>query len=124
MISPREYELLEETTGRYTALMVDQDGITPLGSDRVETLTLSLYVIQTDGSLYYFRNAQDVLNTNNVTLDPDGHLLWLIQTSDTTIIEPVPFERHVALFSWSWEGGTKVGRQEVIIVVQNLTEVP
>lgn len=130
---PLTFEVREQTTPTYTATLTDDAG-TPLSALNIDTLTLTLYVIQSDGSIAYVnsRNAQDVLNANNVTIyntlqtRADGttyNLLWNVQVADTTLVEDLPFERHIALWEWSWLGVTRYGKHEVILNVQNLTEV-
>jgi hypothetical protein len=48
---------------------------------------------------------------------------WAVQVLDTTLNDPaVPFERHVALWNWTW-GATRSGYHELILTVKNLTEV-
>lgn len=121
---PLVYEVKEQTTPKYTATLRDDAGaVLPAAS--VVTFTLTLYVIKTDGTIAYVnsRNAQNVLNTNNVTLDAAGLVTWSVQVADTTLVESLPFERHIALWEWTWDGGAKAGKHEVILNVQNLTEV-
>jgi len=119
-IVPRDFTLLEATTGQYTAQIVGNDGVTPLPLATLTTLTLSLYVVKADGTIQYVngRNAQNVLNANNVTVSAGGLITWAIQTADTTLIEVLPFERHLAVFQWTWPNGT--GKHELVLVVQNL----
>jgi hypothetical protein len=124
MIEPRTFDILENTSGRYTATIVGEDGVTPLPAATLSTLVLTLYVIKTDGMIGYVngRNAQNILNANNVTVSAAGLLTWAIQVLDTTLVETLPFERHIALFEWAWPNG--VGKHEAIFIVKNLTEVP
>ena len=115
--------VLERTTPRYRAVFKDDvDAVIPAAS--LTTLLLTLYVTQTNGILFYIRSDQNVLNANNVTVDANGVLVWSIQIADTTMIEAVPYERHVALFEWTWAAGTKSGKHELVLVVKNLTAVP
>jgi hypothetical protein len=133
---PTVIDSLEQSSGVYWGTIYDDEGIF-LPSNVLNTLTLTLYVVQADGSIAYVntRNAQDVLNANNVQVYPalqtraDGfqfNLKWMIQPADTTLVEQVPFERHIALFEWSWPlpvGGQAQGKHEVILNVKNLGEV-
>lgn len=124
LVLPLVYEVKEQTTPKYTATLRDDAGaVLPAAS--VVTFTLTLYVIKTDGTIGYVnsRNAQNVLNTNNVTLDAAGLVTWSVQVADTTLVESLPFERHIALWEWTWSGGAKAGKHEVILNIQNLTEV-
>jgi len=123
-IQPREFGLLENVSGVYTGTLTANDGVTPIPSASLVTLTLTLYVIKTDGTIDYVnsRNAQNVLNANNVTVNAAGLLTWSIQVLDTTLVEALPFERHIALFEWTT--ASVAGKHEAILIVQALTEVP
>ena len=119
---PLSFLINEKSTGIYTATVVGNDGVTPLPAATLLTMILTLYVIKADGTASLIRNAQNVLNANNVTIDAAGHLIWSIQIADTTLVEAVPFERHVALFQWTWASGA--GKHEVVLSVKNLAQVP
>lgn len=123
---PSIADVLEKTTPKYSAVIQDDAG-NPLPAASLTTLTLFLYVIKADGSTQYIRGAagapQNVLNVNNVTVDANGNLVWAIQTTDTTMVETLEFERHLALFTWTWAAGAKTGRHQVILVVKNLDVV-
>lgn len=52
------------------------------------------------------RNAQDVLNTNNVTIDSEGHFIWSVQPDDNVIVTARrQIERHRAMFYFAWATG-------------------
>lgn len=123
-IEPRTFDILEQSTGSYTAVIVGNDGVTPLPLATLSTMILTLYAILTNGTVQIIngRNAQNILNANNVTVDAFGTLVWTIQTLDTAMQEALPFERHIALFEWTWPQGA--GKHEIVLVVKNLTEVP
>lgn len=125
-LDPQTYLIPEKATGLYTATLVGNDGVTPIPSATLSTLTLLLYVIKQDGTSSYLRGSvgtpQNVLNQNNVTVDPtSGLVTWSIQTADTTLVEALDYERHIALFQWSWAGGA--GKHEAVLVVKNIREV-
>jgi hypothetical protein len=123
-VDPKAFDVLEQATASYTATVVGNDGVTPLPAATLVTMVLTLYVVKTDGTIGYVngRNAQNVLNANNVTISSAGALVFTLQPLDTTLVEALPFERHIALFEWTWSGGA--GKHEVVFVVKNLTEVP
>src|SRR5712691_2028368 len=123
MALPLTFDVTEKSTGSYTATLVANDGVTPLPGATLTTLVLTLYVIKADGTdgIVNSRNAQNVLNANNVTVSTGGLLTWSIQVGDTTLVEDLPFERHIALFEWTWPAGA--GKHEVILVVRNLHRV-
>lgn len=123
MADPQTFPIDEKTTGQYTATLVGNDGVTPLPGATLTTLVLTLYAIKQDGTdgIVNARNSQNVLNANNVTINAAGLLTWLIQVGDTTLIEAIPFERHIALFEWTWPTGA--GKREVVLLVRNLRRV-
>lgn len=121
---PNEYPQLEQTTGSYAGVLVDHLGI-PVPGSILETLTLTLYCLDTAQSILNGRSAQDVLQVNGVTVGEDGAFLWEIAPADNTILYPVlDYERHRALFEWTWATGTRTGHHEVVLVVKNLSKVP
>jgi hypothetical protein len=121
--TPLTFEVNEKTSGRFTATLVGNDGVTPLPGATLSTLVLTLYAIKADGSdgIVNGRNAQNVLNANNVTISTGGLITWLFQVGDTTLVEDIPFERHIALWEWTWPAGA--GKHEAILVVRNLRRV-
>jgi hypothetical protein len=121
-LDPLVFPIAEKATGTYTATLVGNDGVTPIPFAALLTLTLTLYVIKQDGTDSLIRNHQNVLNVNNVTVDAtSGLLTWVIQTTDTTLIEAVPVERHIALFEWTT--AAIAGKHEVVLAVKNLRQV-
>lgn len=123
----------EQESGGYWGTLIDENGQLVPGNVLL-TLTLSLYVVRADGTVAYVngRNRQNVLNANNVlvynTLQtrPDGvttyNLFWAIQPEDTTLVEDLPFERHLMLWEWTWPNN-HAGKHEAILNVKNLTVV-
>jgi hypothetical protein len=124
MADPRSFQIDEQETGLYTATIVGNDGITPLPGAVLSTLVLSLYAIKSDGTdaVINARNRLNVLNAGNVTISAGGKLTWNIQVADTTLIEDIAFERHYALWEWTWPAGA--GKHEVLVIVRNLHRVP
>jgi hypothetical protein len=124
MAEPLVFEIDEQESGSYTATIVGNDGATPLPAASLLTFTLTLYVVKADGTeqIVNARNQQNVLNANNVTVSAGGAVVWTIQPGDTTLVEDIPFERHIALFEWTWADGA--GKHEVILKVRNLRRVP
>jgi hypothetical protein len=126
----------EQTSGLYRATIRDEVG-TILPGNVLNTLTLTLYVKKADGTIAYVnsRNAQDVLNLNDVLVfaglqtDADGvqyNLKWSYLALDTTLVEDLPFERHIALWEFTWPrpvGGSGAWKHELVLNVQNLGEV-
>ena len=122
MPGPKTFEIDEQESGRYQGVIVGNDGLTPLAGATLSTLVLTLYVIKADGTDTLIRGPQQtILNANNVTVSAGGLITWLIQPADTTLVEVVPYERHIALFEWTWPAGA--GKHEVVLIVRNLRRV-
>lgn len=122
MAEPLSLYIDEQETGLYTATIVGNDHVTPLPGAVLSTLVLSLYVIKADGTDQVIRNRVNALNAANVTVSAAGKVVWVVQVTDTTLVEDIPYERHYALWEWTWPGGA--GKHEVILVVRNLHRVP
>lgn len=122
-MQPLVFPINDKSSGTYTAQITGNDGVTPLPGAVLTTLTLTLYVTVAAGTDTFVngRNHQNVLNQNNVTVDAGGNLVWAVQVADTTLVESPPFEQHVALFEWTWPGGS--GKHQVILLVQNIRQV-
>ncbi len=122
MAAPHTARFNERTTGRYTAVLVDESDV-PVGSTIITALTLTLYD-KASGAIINSRNDQNALNANGVTLDVSGNLAWTVSYLDNVILDSGKHvEHHVALFEWVWASGTKEGRHEVAIQVVNLEKV-
>jgi hypothetical protein len=123
MPDPKSFQIDEKESGRYVALIVGNDGVTPLPGATLSTFVLSLYVVKADGTeaVVNGRTQQNILNANNVTVSAGGQVVWNVQVGDTTLVEAIPFERHIALFEWTWPAGA--GKHEVVLVVRNLRRV-
>lgn len=116
--------VLERTTARYTAVLTDEAG-DPISAADLTTLTLTLYD-QRSRTVINSRQAQNILNANQVTIDAEGQLVWTMQPADNALIgtpRPGTTERHIALFEWTWDAGSKAGRHELLIEVQQIEKV-
>lgn len=112
----------ERTTAVYRATIQDETGAA-LGAALLTTLTLTLYDEQT-GTILNARSAQNVLNANNVVVDANGVLTWTMQPADNALVTSTQVvERHIALFTFTWSGGTKTGRWEAAFTIANLGQV-
>lgn len=114
----------EGTTASYSATVTDENG-DAVGSGSLTTLTLTLYDDRT-GQIINGRNAQNVLNTNGVTVSAAGALVWTIAKDDNVILhgsDYSSYEDHYAIFHWTWDSGSKSGRHVVKLRVKNLKNV-
>ena len=108
----------------YTATLKDAAGVV-LTLASIDTITLTLYDVTTAG-IINSRTAQDVKNTNQVTIHAtSGLLTWAALPADMAIVgTPAAgaVETHVALFECVYST-TKGLNHEVTIYVQQLTNV-
>lgn len=113
---------LEKTSGQMTGTLTDETGaVVPAAS--LTTLTLTLFDLAS-GTILNSRDAQNVLNTNNVTVSALGVLVWTIQPADNAIVnDNLARETHRALFQWTWSAGAKSGKGYQDLVVENLAKV-
>jgi hypothetical protein len=116
------YWVNEKVTARYSAIIQDETE-TALAGSNLQTLTLTLYDKAT-GTIINSRNDQDVLNTNGVSVDGSGNVVWIMEPEDNAVVTATSkVEKHIALFEWTWDSGNKEGRHEVVLQVKNLTKV-
>jgi len=132
MPDPTSFPVLEQSSGSYFGTLKDDFGeLIPLVD--LVTLTLTLYVIKRDGNstIINGRDHQNALLVNNVTVFntlqtlADGrtyNLRWNYQPADTTLVEALPVERHIALFEWS-TAQVQAGKHEMVLAVENLIQV-
>jgi len=124
------FSLKESATATYTATLQDETGAAiPLAE--LATLKLTFYDAEqgepsvATGNILNSRNAQDVKNTNNVTVHAtSGLVTWSLQTADNPIKNAnLATELHVARFDFTYGTPTKTGRHEVGFRVRNLRKV-
>jgi hypothetical protein len=117
------YSVLELTTPEFSATLVGADGVTPIPGSTLSTLVLTVYCEDADLTIVNGRNAQNVLQTNGVTVDEAGLLTWTLSADDLAILhDTLPFERHIALFEWTWPTA-KAGKFECVFAIRNLAKV-
>ena len=119
--------LLEGATPTYSLQLVNEN------SDKIEfdslvTLTLTYYDMTTQ-TVINTRLEQGILastsNThkNNVSVSDAALVTWVLQVGDTVLVDDrKDFEKHVALFTWSWQDGsdTKIARHEVQLTIEGV----
>lgn len=118
------FVVLERTTAVYTATIKDEtDAAIPASA--LSSLTLTLHA-KDSGTIINSRNKQNVFNANDVTVDEDGLLTWIMQPADNAVVgfPESGSEQHIALFEWAYGSlGVYAGKQEVLVEVTNLRKV-
>jgi len=114
--------LKERSTHVYTATIKDENSVVvPAAS--LNTMTLTLYAERT-GTIINSRSQQNILNANNVTISSGGVLVWTMQPADNAIVNSaLSVEPHIALFEWTYSSGTKYGKHQIRLMVENYTKV-
>jgi hypothetical protein len=118
----KTFRVKEKTSAIYTAILKDGSG-NPIALSDITTLTLTYF--NEDDSIINTRNAQNVLNTNDVTVHiTSGLLTWTLGVVDTTIAtQTKDTELHVARFDFTYGTPTKTGRHEAGFRCVNLRKL-
>lgn len=103
----------EQSVKAVTFTITDENS-DPVASASLDAAELTLYDVDTyvGGSpatgIINDRQAQDVLNTNDVTVGAtDGLVTWLMQPEDNVIVTELrQVERHRAAFRFAWDTGS------------------
>tara|TARA_Y100000361_G_scaffold142162_1_gene147920 strand:+ start:1235 stop:1627 length:393 start_codon:yes stop_codon:yes gene_type:complete len=124
-LNQKERRVEEKITARYKVILSDEAGaVIPLSD--MTTITLTLYDDYT-GTIINSRNAQNVKNTNNVTYTEAGLLTWTLQPNDNIIVSSDvrtnSYEKHIALFEFTWDSGAKAGKHELEFQVRQINKV-
>lgn len=100
----------------------DNDDLLPYTT--MSTITMTLYDKVT-GAIINSRDHVNIFNTGGGTLDALGYFTLILAPEDNVILNPAVNlqELHVLLLEWTYEGGTKKGKQEILIGVKNLQKV-
>lgn len=111
--------VLEGTTAIFSATIVDEQNVGIPGS-MLTSLTLTYYDEETL-AIINGRDYQNVLQQNNVTVSETGVVRWIMQVGDTQLVDNrKEVEHHIALFTWTWDGGMRVNKQEYRILIENI----
>lgn len=122
-----EYNINEDSHGKYTCTIKDEDGSAVLLSS-IGSITMTL-IEERSATEVNDRTAQDVKNTNNCTFhETSGLFTWNVQIGDTDIVNTNTGigsrEPHLATISFLWASGAKQHHHEVVLNVLNLRSVP
>ena len=119
------YNVHERMRGDYSFDLRDRHGVIVPGSV-LTAARMSLYLTSPVGTPVVFvngRQSQDILNTNNVTIDEAGHLTWDIQSADTAMSDvTIFFEPRIAVFTLEWPEGLVI--HEAAFNVRNIPQAP
>lgn len=120
VISTDEYDVQERQSGQVSFTLKDETGAA-VASAAMSTMTLTLYNTRT-GTILNSREAQNVLNANNVTMHAtSGLVTWTMQPADNAIEQPGrDFEVHIGLFRMTWASGAKEFAHRVKLNVYNI----
>ena len=99
------FQVRAESTPVYSAQIVNEDE-QGIPANSISYLRLTLFNPAT-GEIVNSRDAQNVLNTNGVTVDGSGNLEWSLDPEDLTVAAGVESAEHRARFDFAWDGGTK-----------------
>lgn len=115
-------EFNELAAGTFTATVLAPNGVDPLPASQITAFTITLYDSET-GTIINSRDSQNILNANDVTIDEDGHLTWLIQAEDNIIVDDhLETEDHIVDLFWTFDGGS--GSASYTLTITNLERIP
>ena len=119
------FRVPEKTTARYSVTLKDENK-TPIPLSDLTTVTLTIYDL--DGfaqSIINSRNAQSIRNVNGGTVGAtDGSVVVLLSMADTSMIDStLDAERHKLLIEFTYNGGTKAGRHECVLLIIGAAKV-
>jgi hypothetical protein len=106
--------------GNADAILTDETG-TAVPAASLTAFTVTVYDVATGTVIV---NARNVLNANGGTVTSGG--LWSIrlEAADNALLNQArATEVHRVYLEWTWSGGTRKGRQEYDLTVDNLTKV-
>lgn len=120
-----KFMVYEKESRFYDLTFTDQAGV-QIPKASMSALTLSLFLKDSSPIAYLNgRNAQNVFDLNNVTIDTAGKITWAIQPADLAMSNTsAEVEVHVAIFTLTTTGGTAITvRKEMHLYVDNLEPV-
>tara|TARA_R110000824_G_scaffold14800_1_gene62673 strand:+ start:242 stop:634 length:393 start_codon:yes stop_codon:yes gene_type:complete len=125
VLSVEDRRVDEGTSAQYNATITDEsETAIPLAD--LTAITLTLYDYKT-GTIINSRTDQDVKNANDVSITSAGVLTWNLKPADnvivTTALPTNAYERHIALFEYTWDSGTNAGKHELTFEVRQLDKV-
>jgi len=113
----------EKSTSLLSGSLVDETGAA-LGSAQLATLTMTLYALTAGLPIINSRTAVNILNAGPGTVDAFGVWTITLEPADNAIQVPgQAAERHCLLLEWTYGGGAKAGKHEVVFTVRNLEKV-
>ena len=116
------YPIKEQETGVFSFTIRDEDGVV-IPASQLTAVLFTVYV-PTSGAIVNTRNAQNVLNQNNVTISEAGVVAWTQQIADVTILDDtLEMETHRCLFLFTWQGGARSKPYEVDFELENLAKL-
>lgn len=105
-----------ETTLIVTRYILDHDS-NPLPQANIDTLVYTLYERST-GTVINARQDVDGLPL----VDAAGLLTLELLPADTVMVTDTPEEIHVILIEWTYNGGTRSGKGELIFKARAVTQ--
>lgn len=124
------YRFNAGASGQITGIITDPANGDPVEASTLQSATLTLYDLASfvpdsspvEGAINA-RDRQDILGTGSplgdrdVTYGTGGVFTWAVQPADNVIVTPRrQIERHRAVFTFDWDGGSSVQEFEIEVV--------
>ncbi len=118
------HQAYEGSSARFACVLVDEVDV-PVDSDRIETLTVTLYSLDNKTfPVINGRNATDVLGDNGGVLSTGGSFYWQMTAADNVILnQSLSEERHMLRIDFTYDNGDGVGVSFQKIIVTNTPTV-
>lgn len=123
--SHQSHRAQENQSARVAFTLLDEDDV-GVGPSRLLTATLTLIDLETE-RIINSRNAQNVINANNVTITEEGRVTWDLQgEADNVLVRGdnglvrwnQQMERHRARFYFTWAQGGQFTHDVFLLVTK------
>lgn len=112
--------VVEKTTRKLTATVTDDDGVTPIASSALDSLTVTLHLEDAPATIINGVDGRDILNVNEGTVDVNGLLTYTMRPDDNPIVGTDRTEIHLAVFKWTFAAGLKSGGKVLRLQIINV----
>lgn len=123
MVQTRLKDAVAEKSTQILSMVMKDENDVVVPVSQVTVFTLTLYKEKT-GNIINNKNAINILNANGGTWDNVGNVIIQLSQNDISIEDDTQtFEVSVVLLEWTYGGGAKQGKHQILFKVRNLLKV-